>query len=218
MTPGIQPVRVDHLLQFVSDDYLIAIGRVITQWSMMESILETAIWQAARLRNDLGRVVCAQLQVQSKLDLLGALLSQTRPRLAERLKPVTKYVRECLQGKRNVVAHGVWVRSSISSGQPSSDHAVVKFSAKGQLISQGSHMPVTELNQLARDIAEITDWLLNFCDKLPKLKQRRGGLGHKTPDTQSRPHCPTLRQHALQPPTRARKVRHQRQKQKIAKR
>jgi len=68
--------RAGILTKFVNDDYLLAIGRVITQWSLMETLIDGCIWKVAHLRNDHGRIFSAQVQVQTKLDILGALLSQ----------------------------------------------------------------------------------------------------------------------------------------------
>jgi hypothetical protein len=65
-------------LSFVGEDYLTAIGRVITQWSMMEVLIDSCIWQIAGLRNDFGRIFAAQMQVNAKLDTLQALLNQRR--------------------------------------------------------------------------------------------------------------------------------------------
>src|SRR5437763_15036269 len=90
------PSRAQMLCVFVTEDYLIAIGRVITQWSMMEVILDGCIWQASGIRNDIGRIFSAQQQVLSKLDTLGAILVQKHPILAPQFKPVADYVRDCL--------------------------------------------------------------------------------------------------------------------------
>ena len=86
------------LLSMVSDIYLNRIGKVVTQWSMMEAVLEGAIWQAASLRNDIGRAMTSQTQVQGKLDLLASILMQTRPALGEQVILIARCVRECLLG------------------------------------------------------------------------------------------------------------------------
>ncbi len=182
------------LLKFVEPDYLRAIGLVITQWSIMEAMLDGCIWQAGRFRNDFGRVVSAQLQVLSKLDTLTSLLSQTNPQFAEAALKVATYVRECLNGKRNVVAHGMWHASEfLGTG------FVVKFSARGKLADQGGNMTVAELEGLAHNIAEVTAWLMHLSNRLPKQRLRRGGLGHATPNTQNRRDCATRKLNALQP-------------------
>ncbi len=165
--------RPELLLSMVSDEYLVAIGRVITQWSMMEAILEAAIWQAAGLRNDLGRAMTSQTQVQGKLDLLEAVLSQTKPVLADQFRSLASYVRSCLVGPRNTVTHGAW--STPLAPKFNLAH-VVKFHAKGRLVSQGGIRTIPELIALALQIAEVTAWLLKLGELLPKLKLRRGGL------------------------------------------
>jgi len=197
---GFVMIPATAFLSFVPDNYLAAIGQVVTQWSRMEAMLDACIWQAARLRNDLGRSVTSQMQVMGKLDLLATILWQTNTNLAPQFDPIAAYVRECLQGKRNMVAHGMWITLPNEPTFPAA--SVVKFSAKGRLTSQGAIMPLTDLNELALQIAEVSSWLMEFCDLLPKLKQRRGGLGHKTPAPQNPLGCATRRKLVLQPPVR----------------
>lgn len=195
------PLNASALLDFIGDDYLTRIGRVITQWSMMEVFLDGAIWQASRLRTDLGRTVTSQMQVLGKLDLLGSLLTQTRPVLAEQFKPVADYVRECLLGKRNLVAHGLWARPSATSPT-----IIVKYTARGRLVKQGRPIEVDELEVLARDIADVTVWLHNLVHLLPAQKLPPDEQDQLIPKIQSRQDCATLKQRALQPPTSRRKV------------
>lgn len=189
--PDIEP-KV--LLKFVDEKHLTAIGRVITQWSLLESILDCCIWQAGKLRNDMGRIICAQMQVASKLDVLQTMLDQKKPTLAKKFKPVANYVKGCLQGPRNVIAHGAW-----ASIPPAGISFVTKFSARGKLQSQGGIKTVEELEQLAEDIAAVTTWLLALADQLPKLQERPGGLTRPTLDIPPRQDCPTQKTRALQP-------------------
>lgn len=193
--------KAEALLQFVRDEYLTSIGRVITQWSLMEVVLENAIWQAAHLRNDLGRTVTSQMQVLGKLDLLQTLLSQTRPVLAEQFQPVANYIRNCLSGPRNIVAHGMWATPYVDSPA-----LVSKFSARGKLVSQGGPRDIAELDELALRIAEVTRWLMKLCSLLPKLKQRSGGLTRTPPVPRNPQDCANQRMLALQPPTRRRRA------------
>ncbi len=189
------------LQHITSDAYLREIGRVVTQWSLMETMLDACIWQAGGLRNDLGRVICAQQQVNSKLDTLAALLMQRKPVLGEQFAVVVDYVRNCLQGKRNTVAHGVWQTEFMNETDPAK---VTKFAAKGRLTSQPPEMTLADLKATALDIAEVTVWLLLLSPQLPKLRQRPGGLGHKTPDPPAPQGCAARKLRALQSPTASR--------------
>jgi len=183
------------------DDYATAAGHVILQWSMLEGLIEGACWQAARVRNDIGRVTTSQLQMQSKLDLLGALLMQTRPILGEQFNKIAGYVRDCLLGQRNLVAHGFWV---MDAALPHA--AVTKFRAKGQLVAQSRIFSLPELEQLADDIADVASWVLWLSDALPKLKQRSGGLGHMSPVPPDPQVCANRKMQVLQPPVVRRKA------------
>jgi len=195
MAQKLPAVTGPQLRQLIRVDYAMAIGHVIAQWSALEGMIEAACWQAARLRNDLGRVITSQLQMQSKMDLLGALLMQTRPILGEQFNRVADYIRDCLLGQRNLVAHGFWIMELGLSHA-----AVVKFRTKGELVAQGRTIPLTELITLADDIADVTAWVIALAGMLPKLKQRPGGLGHKTPAPLNHQACATRKTRALRLP------------------
>jgi hypothetical protein len=137
-------------------------------------------------------------------------MSQNRaavhPILAEQFQPFAEYIRQCLVGRRNVVVHGMWTSPIAPMGDALKIAGIIKYSAKGRLASHGRALiPLTELAELALHIGEVTAWLVAFSHLLPKLKQRRGGLGHKTPETQNPQGCATRRKLALQLPTAHRK-------------
>lgn len=193
----------DHFYNSVDEEYLVAIGRVSAQWSILEGILDVAIWRAMGLRNDLGRILTAQLQMQSKLDTLSAVLTQKKPHLSTQFTKVCSFVRDCLIGKRNTVIHGMWhILPPMPDTPPRHIRGfVVKFSARGKLASQSGMMSTKELDQLALDIAEVTAWIYALLDHLPKLKLRPGGLIRSYPENQNRRDCATQKQQALQPLT-----------------
>jgi hypothetical protein len=185
-------------LRFVDQSYLASIGSVITQWSMLEVMVDCCIWQISGLRNDYGRIFAAQMQMNDKLDTIQSLLNQRRPIFAQQFKLAADYIRECLQGQRNLVAHGMWATDPITGRT-----WVNKFGARGVLVDQGRvPWPKEELDQLATDIAETCAWVLHLSQMLPKLRQRPGGLGHKTLSPQNLLERATRKLHALQPPTR----------------
>src|SRR5262249_49271353 len=135
-----------------------------------------------------------------KLDLLHSLLGQLRPNLAEQFQPVKTYITDCLQGQRNIVAHGFWSTPGFPGLDPGG--FVVKFQAKNKLIAQGGLRSIKELEDLALHIAEVTAWIMVFSSLLPKLKLRPGGLGHSTSAPRNPHSFATLRLRALQPPSR----------------
>ncbi|HEU4342025.1 MAG TPA: hypothetical protein VFU31_10675 [Candidatus Binatia bacterium] len=201
MKPKPSAVEPEIFLKYVRKDYLEAIGLVITQWSLMESMLDSCIWRAADLRNDLGRVISTQLQIQSKLDTLTTLLRQTRPELAGPMAKVSDFVRTCLQGQRNLAAHGMWsaLDSPLFGFGKDTPAFVVKFTARGKLVSQGGEIPIDQLHDLARDIAEVSSWLSGLGLMLPELKKRQDGPGHSEAQARNRVECAKRKKNALQP-------------------
>jgi hypothetical protein len=159
----------------------------------MEALVEACIWQAAGTRNDIGRAITSQLQLQGKLDMLSTVLQMKKPKLAERFQKVTAYIRECLIGKRNLAIHGHWLGLTGANAT-----VVMKFSGKGRLVQQGGHISVNDLNDLASDIADVAVWLLDLCQTLPPLRQRRGGLGIQRQEPPNPQGCATRKTQALQ--------------------
>ena len=50
-----------------------AIGMVASEWSYLESIVETAIWQLAPLAEDAGRAITTHVGMRARLDMLRTL-------------------------------------------------------------------------------------------------------------------------------------------------
>lgn len=185
----------DIFLRFVHEKIRAEIGQVCVQWGMLETMIESAIWQAAKVQNDIGRTITSQLQMQSKIDLLLALLHQNNPKLAPYFDKVARYIRECLIGKRNLIIHGFW-------GQNPDDIEtawIVKFSATGKLTTKGKEFNKEELTALAGDIADVSRWVMSLSNLLPPLIKRPGGLGYHIPDTQNSLDCASRKALALQP-------------------
>jgi hypothetical protein len=181
-------------LAMVDTDHVHAIGMVITQWSLMESSIEDCIAQAARIRVDYSRALCAQMQVQSKLDVLGAVISRDNPALGAQVRKVADYVRECLLGKRNLVAHGGWL-----TDPETKETFVLRSIARGKLISQAQAFPLKALHELAYDIADVTAWFVRVAAGLPPLRKLSEPIP-ESPEIQNPRDCSTRKQRALQPP------------------
>lgn len=187
-----ESMKENWLIRLVGEPHRAGIGQVCVQWSALESLIEAAIWQASGMRNDIGRAVTSQCQMQSKMDMLSAVLHQNYPELAIPFDKVAIYIRECLIGPRNAVVHGFWFQSEGLAG-------VVKFSSKGKLTYQGRMFTVDELNTLSRDIADTTQWVMTLFPKLPTLQQRLGGLDDRKPPAKDPQGCATRKMQALQP-------------------
>jgi len=190
------PDAAERLLSILPEEYMLAIGNIAFQWSTLEMIIEGACWQSSGVRNDIGQIFTAQMQMQSKLDVVQTLLTHKHPKLAQRFKPVSNYIRDCLIGKRNLIMHGTWMPDPETSKT-----YIRKFSARGTLVSHSREIPLEELHDLARDIADVSAWMMELVSRLPSLKERRGGLGHKSQDIQSLPDFPTRKKNALLPLT-----------------
>ncbi len=187
-----EAMKENWLIRLVGEPHRAGIGQVCVQWSALESLVEAAIWQAASVRNDVGRAMTSQLMMQTKMDMLSAVLHQNYPELADPFDKVAIYICECLIGPRNAVVHGFWFENAGLAG-------VVKFSSKGKLTYQGRMFTVEELKALSVDIADTTEWVRMLFPRLPALQQRPGGLNDRKPPEKDPQGCATRKKLALQP-------------------
>lgn len=174
-----------------------ALGQMSVQWGLLEGLIEAALWRALGVPYDVGRAITNQLQMRGKIDALCSVLNQTDPHLAEQFKPVGDFVQGSLSSTRNKYTHGFWARSP---AKDSPDH-VVKFNAKGSLVSIGGDVTAAEIKALSDDIMDVSNWMMAFSDLLPPLPQPPDGRGHTARNSQTRQERANQKKLALQPPT-----------------
>ena len=166
----------------------------------MERMIESTIWQAALVPFDIAQAMTAQTQVQGKIDMLGALLHQTHPTLAPQFAQVGQYIRECLLGRRNLVAHGWWMANPRWTLSDFPLALVSKYGAKGKVIGQLTLFSADQLHQLSAEIAEVSSWMYELSGLLPELSQRPDAPDHMTQAPPNPQVCATRRLSALRPP------------------
>ena len=123
------PEIYESFLKFVNAEYREALGQVVVQAGLLEAMLEAAIWQAASVRNDVGRTLTANLMMAAKLELLQGLLHQTHPAVAPHFDDMASYIKQHLNNRRNVMVHGMWFQLPGAEELAS----IVKFSSRGRL-------------------------------------------------------------------------------------
>jgi len=111
------------------------------------------------------------MSLMGRMDLLAALLNERYPKLHKRFEPVHAYIKECLSPQRNLVIHGQW--RVFYEDSPSA--LIIKYSARGKVVSQTKLYSPEQVEALAKDIADTNAWLLKLWQRLPALKKRPSG-------------------------------------------
>ena len=157
-------------------DYLQAIGLVSAEWNELELVINAGIWlflgfTATENQFDLGRAVTTHLNLPIRLDILLSLVhEQLNDRRAdERFKQIANEIRKDLSPKRNKIIHAQDWRFS----HPDSPEGfIVRFKARGRVESSIEKMMPNEITEIAVEIAEtneiLLDMIIEFSNRLPK--------------------------------------------------
>lgn len=189
-------------LNLVDHELLSPIGLVVIHWSILEHLVESAIWTAAGLPPNIGRAMTAQTQLQSKLDMLATLLHESQPELAEPFDTLCNFVRSWLLGRRNLFVHGFWMTD------PSTYRSyAMKHSAKGKLVFQGEEITAEEAMALVNDIIEVAEWFRAFSPRIRKWRRSPSAPARKSRVPRNPQDYAIQKQRALRPLDPPKKVR-----------
>ena len=103
MTDELNPESQPNLLEMV--------GVVASTWSIVEVVIQGAIWILARLPNaDTGRAITTHMSHPMRLDILMSLahLSDMPTEKIRALDALCNRLRRELAPRRNEVVHGLW--------------------------------------------------------------------------------------------------------------
>ena len=151
------------------EPFYAGIGVIVVRWATLEEAANLAIAGLLKLTFTEMLPVLANLQGQTRFNILQAVAEQTLEanalkRLLEVLKPV-----RVLIGDRNKVVHGAW-RST-----PDENVCVLlTSSARGKLTTKGNPVSLDKLITLGNSIGIVKDNLVRFLDAegiFPGLKR-----------------------------------------------
>ena len=103
----------------LTDDHYKAIGRVATNWSMIESALERYIWFLLSWGEDVGRCVTTYMNFNQRMQAVLTLANDTfshngKSWREEELAALTSFLdvelNNTLRVERNNIVHGIWSR------------------------------------------------------------------------------------------------------------
>lgn len=160
-------LNVKGMLGMVPDDYATEVGRVATQWGLLEGYLENCIWKLLRVNFSKGRAVTTHINLNLRLDMIATLLSVTR-RHSKEWKSWLEACRK-LSTARNIAVHAMWVTKP---GEPRIAQSI-SYVARGELRDRGRVTTAAEIKKIAEETAALTIRLIRLSVRLPPLPSTR---------------------------------------------
>lgn len=140
-------------------DQLEAIGKVVAEWSYMESLVDTAIWKFAYLDQDTGSAITAHITLPNRLFILRSLydLFYKNSNLSKKLGSICENISQ-LSRQRGETVHALWVRGD--HGSP----MAYTVRARGKLEHRKAGMSAEDITAVAASIAQCAEDLRTFLD------------------------------------------------------
>lgn len=132
----------------VSDRHLMLVGRVTSNWSLFETMIDMAIWHLADVEDNSGACLTAQIAGSArKLDALISLFHLHYPAESATLKRLQQAAEKSrdLAEKRNRVVHDHW---RLLDGKPSR----LEITARKRLIFGPVSVSEDDLFKLADEV------------------------------------------------------------------
>jgi hypothetical protein len=148
------------LLMQIRPEHYMAIGKVASNWAALELLVSNALWQLAKIDDEPGACLTAQIgNIGRMLDALTALV-RLRGGSEKSLSKIAGFAEKTfgLSTKRNRIVHAAWVVTGTL--EPSR----LEVSARKKLIYGYQIMPTTEVNAVVDAIADHTDRFEEIMD------------------------------------------------------
>jgi hypothetical protein len=142
-----------------TSEQLQAIGMVASEWSYLESIVETAIWELAYVGEDVGRAITTHVGMRARLDMLRTLfrLRSDDEEAATKLDKLCERIDRAAR-KRNELVHALWVRGDYGSPM------TLTVMARGTLQRERTGKHAKEIESVAALIADRSRALQEFLE------------------------------------------------------
>lgn len=149
----------------LTSEQLSAIGNVAVESTYCEQLLEEIIWALLELQDDQGKFITDRMLLDKRIELINDLW---KPRLTdpEKLKTycsISARLKEANK-KRNTIIHGYWHIPTMKVSDLMNDHPFPPAVAiKRRLRSQPTTFSAENIQNVAEEIAEITNTMLEFA-------------------------------------------------------
>jgi hypothetical protein len=141
-------------------EQLQAIGMVAAEYSYLESIVETAIWQLALIDEDVGRAITTHARLPMRLHMLRSLfrLRSDDGDAAKTLDKLCEEINRDVSPGRNKLVHALWVTGDYASPM------TFTVKARGTLRKQKGGKPASAIEGVAALIRDRSRALQGFLE------------------------------------------------------
>jgi len=141
------------------DTFSSGIGRIVLNFSHLESQLDTGIIQCLELDEERGRIITSELSFKNKVHLLSSLIKYLTPKWRfntgddDQLECWDKIVKQCFRSeeKRNQIMHSEWSGPYLRDMKANR----VKYTAKAK---KGLQKHIEPIN--SGDLLDIADYII----------------------------------------------------------
>ncbi len=152
------------------DAFLMAIGRVMVNWSQLEGILDFVLIKllGAYLYDERYHAVFAQMMFQAKIETLQSVTdilqrNEQNAGAHARFKEIILPKLTDLQGRRNGIVHCKWAVHDETV-------SITRLQARGKLHIKERNISLEEITKMADEIALLSEELWNMVD-FPEFHQ-----------------------------------------------
>jgi hypothetical protein len=150
----------------VDPEHLAAVGKVATEWAVLETFLNMAIWQLADLGSEAGACLTAQIQtIVRRVDTIIALM---RLKNADEtfIKAIGRFYEKAnkLSKERNRIVHDPW-GTGIETGKTYR----TEITAEKRLIFEHKQIETGTVLKTASDINKLRWEWITLCNCSPLM-------------------------------------------------
>ena len=134
-----------------------AIGMVASEWSYLESIVNTAIWNLASVGEDVGMAITTHVPLPTRFHMLEALFRLRHgDASADTLRTEIEDIRSNVMPQRNEIVHALWVLGDFGSPM------IYTVKARGRVYQSKAGKSAGQIRDVAALIKQRSTALQDF--------------------------------------------------------
>lgn len=151
----------------LSEQHVLAIGLVTTEWTRIENQSQIFLWQLLGLDPRIGRCLTQHVPFNGVWDSIFAILNELQADITdiECTKEIFKRI-DVLRNERNNIVHAHWAISPESSSAKTGEATAITIKARKSLVIKHKNVPLAEIQSTYKKIFDIGQELADFGQKI----------------------------------------------------
>lgn len=136
---------------------LVALGFITLKWSLLDSLLSSAIGWLAKIHPMATLVIMDRMNPSRKLDVLRVLIETSKPDLKTEFQGAANSIADAISARNNLI-HGLW----IDSPDPQVFYRLYSIRTGGKLSVRAADLNRDALREVSDQLLNATNQLLDF--------------------------------------------------------